>query len=336
MNPHLDLSGRPARTSPLTPEALEMVLLISEEGSFAAAARALGRVPSALTYSIRQLEEALDVLLFDRSSRQARLTPAGEELVREARRLLWELEQVGQRIRRISTGWETDLVIAVEAAIQMPVVMDLLAEFQDAQAPTRIRLLQETLSGTWEAIARGRADLAIGAIGEIGPVPGLKSEPLGRLPFCFVVAPHHPLATMPEPIRDEEILKYTAVVVADSARQGAGMSVGVLTGQPTLTVPSIEAKRMAQLRGLGVGYLPMPMVEEDLKAGRLVRRQLDRPERLTLLGYAWKPRPINASAEGSASDGSSGRYVPPGPAMSWWLERLARPTTRQALIGLSS
>lgn len=327
-----DFTGRTAQTSPLTPEALEMILLIAEEGSFAAAARALGRVPSALTYSIRQLEEALDVLLFDRSSRQARLTAAGEELVREARRLLWELEQVGQRIRRISTGWETDLVIAVDAAIQMPVVMDLLSEFQGLAAPTRIRLLQETLSGTWEAIARGRADLAIGAIGEIGPVPGLKSEPLGHLPFCFAVAPQHPLASAREPLRDDEILKYTAVVVADSARQGAGMSVGVLAGQSTLTVPSIEAKRMAQLRGLGVGYLPLPMVEEDLREGRLVRRQLDRPERLTPMGYAWKPRPMSAVAEAAVEE-ASGRFAPPGPAIAWWLERLANPTTRQALIG---
>ncbi|MGA1083602.1 MAG: LysR family transcriptional regulator, partial [Burkholderiaceae bacterium] len=64
--------------SPLTPEALMLVRLIAEKGSFAAAARELGRVPSALTYSIRQLEESLDVLLFDRKSPQAKLTPAGE------------------------------------------------------------------------------------------------------------------------------------------------------------------------------------------------------------------------------------------------------------------
>ena len=78
----------PDRRNVLTPEALAMMDTIARTGSFAAAARELGKVPSALTYNVRQLEDALDVLLFDRSSRQAQLTAAGEELLNEGRRLL--------------------------------------------------------------------------------------------------------------------------------------------------------------------------------------------------------------------------------------------------------
>ena len=70
----------------LTPDALAMLQTIAASGSFAAAARSLGLVPSALTYRVRQIEDALDVLLFDRSSRQAQLTVAGTELLREAGR----------------------------------------------------------------------------------------------------------------------------------------------------------------------------------------------------------------------------------------------------------
>jgi molybdenum-dependent DNA-binding transcriptional regulator ModE len=67
------MSSLPAdKRRALTPEALSMMDTIARTGSFAAAAREMGRVPSALTYSVRQLEDALDVLLFDRSSRQAR------------------------------------------------------------------------------------------------------------------------------------------------------------------------------------------------------------------------------------------------------------------------
>jgi DNA-binding transcriptional LysR family regulator len=58
--------------SVLTPDALAMLQTVADSGSFAAAARAMGVVPSALTYRVRQMEDALDVLLFDRSSRQAR------------------------------------------------------------------------------------------------------------------------------------------------------------------------------------------------------------------------------------------------------------------------
>jgi len=97
----------PDRRNVLTPEALAMMDTIARTGSFAAAARELGKVPSALTYNVRQLEDALDVLLFDRSSRQAQLTAAGEELLTEGRRLLIEMDAVANRVRRVATGWET-------------------------------------------------------------------------------------------------------------------------------------------------------------------------------------------------------------------------------------
>ena len=95
----------------LTPDALTMMDAIARTGSFAAAARELGKVPSALTYNVRQLEDALDVLLFDRSSRQAKLTAAGEELLNEGRRLLEAMDAVANRVKRVATGWETQLTI---------------------------------------------------------------------------------------------------------------------------------------------------------------------------------------------------------------------------------
>ena len=88
----------------LTPDALAMIDTIARTGSFAAAARELGKVPSALTYSVRQLEEALDVLLFDRRSRQAKFTAAGEELLNEGRRLLAETAAVANRVRARRLG----------------------------------------------------------------------------------------------------------------------------------------------------------------------------------------------------------------------------------------
>src|SRR6478672_6891916 len=98
----------------LTPEALGVVQAVASHGSFAAAARELGLVPSAVTYRIRQLEDALDVLLFDRSSRQARLTDAGSELLREGARLLLEIDAVANRVKRVARGWESQLTIAVD------------------------------------------------------------------------------------------------------------------------------------------------------------------------------------------------------------------------------
>src|SRR5690349_10324196 len=113
----------------LTPEALAMMDVIARTGSFAAAARELGKVPSALTYNVRQLEDALDVLLFDRRSRQAKLTAAGEELLNEGRRLLDEMDAVANRVKRVATGWETQLTVAVDGVLSQVTVFELCEAF---------------------------------------------------------------------------------------------------------------------------------------------------------------------------------------------------------------
>jgi DNA-binding transcriptional LysR family regulator len=135
------------RRSALTPDALAMMDTIARTGSFAAAARELGKVPSALTYSVRQLEEALDVLLFDRSSRQAQLTAAGTELLIEGRRLLQEMDAVANRVRRVASGWETMLSISVEDLLSFATMFELVESFcsvrdsGNATGPaTRLRL----------------------------------------------------------------------------------------------------------------------------------------------------------------------------------------------------
>lgn len=305
-----------SRTSPLTPELLEMVRLIAQTGSFAATARALGKVPSAVTYSIRQLEEHLDVLLFDRRSRQAQLTEAGAALVRESERLLAELDSVAQRIKRVATGWEAELNIAVDSIVTERAILDLVSDFLALKAPTRIRLLRETLSGTWEALVSGRADLAIGVADQPASAAGIQSAALGEIPFLFVLAPGHPLASAPEPITDDLLRPHRMVALADSARQMAPMTVGLLPGQDVLTVPSMALKIDAQLRGLGCGYLPEPLIREALANGRLIEKQRIPVRRPAALSYAWR------LPSGSA-----------GPAQRWWLERLSLARTRRALLG---
>ncbi len=67
--------AHPSQRAALSPENLGLLEAVARLGSMAAAARELGMVPSALTYRVRQIEDALDVLLFDRSARRAQLTP---------------------------------------------------------------------------------------------------------------------------------------------------------------------------------------------------------------------------------------------------------------------
>jgi DNA-binding transcriptional LysR family regulator len=300
----------------LTPDALAMLQAIATAGSFAAAARALGLVPSALTYRVRQIEDALDVLLYDRSSRQARLTEAGAELLREGARLLTEIDAVANRVKRVATGWESQLTIAMDSIISKPTMMELCEGFFALNPPTRIKLRDEALSGTLQALTSGQADLAIGVGLEPGTNAGIHGKPLGMVNFVYVVAPHHPLATAPEPLKDELIQQHRAVAVADSIQRGTGMTFGLLGGQDVFTVATMHAKLDAQLRGLGGGFVPESMARAYVEAGRLVVKQVDRPGRVVRVSYAWR---------GTAKSGQ-------GRALQWWLQQLESPTTRTALL----
>jgi len=299
----------------LTPENLTMLQVIAEAGSFAAAARQLGLVPSALTYRVRQIEDALDVLLFDRSARQARPTEAGAELLRESARLLRDVDAVAHRVQRVATGWEPQLTLSVDGVMSPHTMLELVEAFYALAPPTRLKLRNGIMSGTLEALTSGRADLAIGVSVAGTNVAGLQQAPLGDLLFIYVVAPHHPLATAPEPITDATLLEHRAVAVADSAQHG-GMTMGLLGGQDVLTVDTMQAKVQVQLRGLGGGFLPEPMVRPYVEAGHLVERKVARPERSIRMHYAW---------------GGPG-FTAPGRALQWWLGQLQSPTTRRALL----
>lgn len=302
----------------LTPDALAMLQRIAETGSFAAAARALNFVPSALTYRVRQIEDALDVLLFDRSSRHAKPTEAGAELLREGARLLAEVDAVANRVRRIATGWESQLTIALDSIIAKATVMELCSAFFALipTPPTRIKLRDEALSGTLQSLISGQADLAIGVSLETAAYAGLQAKPLGRVKFVFAVAPHHALATLPEPLTDDVIQQCRAVAVADTVQRGSSITFGLLIGQDVFTVATMQAKLDAHLRGLGAGFLPEPIALPYIKAGRLVVKRVERPERLVQPSYAWR-----TTAKGDH-----------GQALDWWLTQLESKATRAALL----
>ena len=148
----------------LTLESLQILDAIARNGSFAGAASEMDRVPSALTYSVRKLEDDLDVLLFDRSGHRAKLTPAGQELLNEGRHLLRAADELEQRVKRTATGWEVELRIVLDNIVRFERMIPLIEEFDREGSGTRLRFSSETLSGVWEAMLAGRADLAIGAV----------------------------------------------------------------------------------------------------------------------------------------------------------------------------
>src|SRR4051794_7146410 len=301
-------------TTKLSLDALLVLDAIARKGSFAAAAEELHRVPSAITYTVQKLEQDLDVQLFDRSGHRARLTRAGEELLRDGRYLLRAATDIECRVQRIAKGWETELRIAYNDIIPAARLASLLSSFYEDAPSTRLRLSAEILGGCWDALFSGRADLVIGAPGDSPPETGAIVRPFGEIPFLFAVAPTHPLAQAEEPVSTAEVLRHRVVVAADTSRSLAPWTAGLAVGQDTLTVSTMQAKLEAQVEGLGVGYLPTSMARAALESGRLVRKHIeDESDKATRLSLAWRSRDT-------------------GKALKWWLTRLDDPVVKQRLL----
>lgn len=297
----------------LTLDALEVLDAIDRKGSFAAAAGELHRVPSAITYTIQKLEQDLGVLVFDRSGHRARLTPAGAKLLEEGRHLLRAAGVLEQLVGRVATGWEPELTIAVGDLVPIERLFPLVEAFYDLGCGTRVCLSTEILGGTWDALLSGRADLVVGASDEGPAGGGYAARPLGVMDFVFVMTPDHPLATLTEPLTEDQILQHRTVVVADSSRSLPPRTPALFGSQEVLTVPTMAAKCQAHRRGLGVGFVPLYQVREDLDDGRLVSRQV--------AGAAPAPRLFIAWRTGHA-----------GKALKWFLKRLETAALLEGIV----
>ena len=297
----------------LSLDALQVLDAIDRRRSFAAAAEELHRVPSAITYTVNKLEEELGVTLFDRSGHRAVLTAAGRELVQEGRHLLQAAVSLENRLKRVATGWETELRIAVGDLVNFTSVLELLEQFCDQGRGTHLRIMSEVFGGLWDALVTDRADLVIGAGADVPPGGGYSILPLGEVEFVFAVARHHPLADRPEPLSPEDIVGFRAIAAADTSRQLPPRTSGLLSGQEVLTVPDMHSKIAAQRQGLGVGFLPASWIAGDLQSGRLKIKQVQEPRGPGRLVSAWRTR-------------HGGR------ALEWFRNQLAQKEVCEALL----
>lgn len=287
---------------------------IHQYGTFAKAAEQLHRTPFAITQSIHKLESLLGVALFDRSNYRPIFTREGLVFLERGRQILKQIEQLEGALNLMEKGWESEFSIAYDDLISSEALFPLIQEFQIIVPHVNINLHREVLNGCWDALYQGRSTLAIGASGE-HPI-GLSSnqKTIGEVDFVFAVAPHHPLAKLPDPLSKEDMINFHSVVIADTSSHLPARTSGILVGQPKLLVPNMNTKIEAQRAGLGIGYLPKHRIENLLKKGQLIeKRVVDQQKSKTYLKAAWLTEPSSQ-------------------VLSWFLNKLDNPAVQKSLF----
>lgn len=284
-------------------DSLLILDAIDRLGSFAAAGNELHKVPSTISYTVGKLEQDLGVQVFDRLGPKVALTRAGRELLKEGRYLLKAAEDLEHRVRRVASGWETELTIGMDSAFSPTALIEDVLAFYKVADLTRLRFSQEALSGTWEALLDRRVDLLIGAVGEGPSGGGYNSVAIGSNQFVFAVSPQHPLASMDKPLGKADLYTYRAITVSDSVRKMPPRTVGLLFGQDTLALPNMRTKYEFQLAGVGFGFLPEPLARSAIAKGLLIEKQVEEPRQPEPVYLAWR----------TGEDGAG---------LTWWIDRM--------------
>jgi DNA-binding transcriptional LysR family regulator len=253
---------------------------------------------------VGKLEEQLGMLLFVRNGPRVTLTAAGEEMLKEGRWLLGAAGDLESRMRQIATGFESELRLVHDSLVPTQALIDDIRAFEALRCGTRLRIGCEALTGSWEALREGRADIVIAA-GEGPAGGGYQAVMVGSLDFAFCVAPTHPLTRLDRPLHRGDLLEHNAIVVSDSARTLSDRTVGLVAGQHRVAVPTMAAKIACQAAGLGHGFLPRACIEGELARGTLIELQTEEPRAPEAFWLAWKT-------------GAKGK------ALQWWVKQLNR------------
>jgi DNA-binding transcriptional LysR family regulator len=257
-------------------DGIEALAAIVDTGSFAGAAKALHKVPSAVSYQVRQLEDALGVELFDRSGHRAALTPAGVAVLDEGRFLLARARRLERLAHRLAEGWEARLQVVVDGALPTGPLLEALTRLGEEDVPTHVQLRTEYLSGVPRRFAELGADLMLTLVPPDDPLLDVVTLP--PMEFVLVAAPSHPAAREPH-LDLADLQRHLELSVHDSDERTVARDTNLIPGARVFYVGDFAAKKEGLARGLGLGWMPAPLVHAELAEGLLVELNSTRGSR---------------------------------------------------------
>jgi LysR family transcriptional regulator, regulator of abg operon len=167
---------------------------VAENGSLRSAARSVGVSQPAITKSIRQLEDELQVKLLQRSSRGAVTTLAGKSFLARARVVQAELRKAAEDFHAMRGGAGGSVAFGVAPQICMLLVPEALAQFRRRHAEARVRIVEGVSTGLVEGVRDETLDFSIGMRSSKPPEPALRFRPLLRPQLVVAGRKGHPLA----------------------------------------------------------------------------------------------------------------------------------------------
>ena len=248
-------------------DAVEALDAVVRYGSFAAAAKALRKAQSAISYGIKQLEDGLGVALFDRRGHRAVLTDAGQMVLEEGRVILARVRRVESLASRFNEDWEARVEAVIDGIFPMQPVMAALKRMADDGVPTPIQIKVEFLGGVQDRFEKDGADIML--VKDYVRSHALVEHTLPDVEVVLVAAAGHPLVSGAGSLTLSDLQRHVELTVHDSSESRRLVDNRLFGGQRVFFLSDFFTKKQAVSMGLGFGWMPLYLVRDELSRGVL-------------------------------------------------------------------
>ncbi len=263
--------------------SMQVFQAVVDGGSFAQAGARLGISPPMVSKHVAQLERRLGARLLNRSSRHLSLTEAGQRWYAQSKQALAMLDAAAQEIGQHSDTPRGQLKISAPVWCATPRMAQILAGYRHRYPEV---LVDIHLDNHKIDLATGGYDMVLRAATE--PAPHLIARPLCEVAFYLVATPAY-LQQAGYPQQPPDLAQHAAVVPSYVSTANLQLTQGnritPLHLTPALLSDDSNLSLHAVRAGMGIGFLPQWLVDEDVAAGRL-ERVLPQWNALTVTLYA--------------------------------------------------
>jgi len=172
---------------------LLLAVALADEGNIHRAAATLSMTQPAASKMLRELEEMLDVVLFERMPRGMRPTFYGDALVRHARAVLGSLDQAQEELIALKAGRLGHVAVGAITSPGVRVLPTAIAAVKSMHANVRVTVEIDTSNALLERLEQDKLDIVIGRLSAEHDKLQLRYEPLAGEPVKAVVRRGHPL-----------------------------------------------------------------------------------------------------------------------------------------------
>ncbi len=279
-------------------EQLRMFVEAAELGSFSASARKLGKVQSAVSQGINNLEIDSNIQLFDRSTRKPTLTREGRHLFKQAKAVVLQVESLNGMVESINGGEEDMVRIALDDSFFIPSLFQILDIFAEKFPATEIELISVASTDVVKLLKEQKADIGL-MYTELSVNQDIDVCFIGNIDFKAVCHPEHPLVSLSE-VQIVDVIPHRQLMLRGD--NGRCLEQFPPVASKIWWVNSFNAMKHVIVNGtLGWAYLPYHQVEREVLEGVLVELNIAIDHKM------WCP-PVDMVTLSSAKK---------GPALCW-------------------